>query len=161
VIKSAAIILLIVRINYILHNKAILVLMCDTALVINKQEAQKISAFYENRTVKDIMEVFKSNCDLVRSNLTDTKFDIESKNKSLYLLAEISEDESSLIKISKQSDVVILNNMKINKENSNLNSSYRLVNDRIVRLKKFEFYFYNITVYLSNNILYRMLSSII
>lgn len=135
--------------------------MCDTALVINKQEAQKISAFYENRTVKDIMEVFKSNCDLVRSNLTDTKFDIESKNKSLYLLAEISEDESSLIKISKQSDVVILNNMKINKENSNLNSSYRLVNDRIVRLKKFEFYFYNITVYLSNNILYRMLSSII
>jgi len=135
--------------------------MCDTALVINKQEAQKISAFYENRTIKDIMEVFKSNCDLVRSNLTDAKFDIESKNKSLYLLAEISEDESSLIKISKQSDVVTLNNMKINKENSNLTTSYRLVNDRIVRLKKFEFYFYNITVYLSNNILYRMLSSII
>ena len=122
--------------------------MCDSALVINKQDAQKISGFYENRTIKEIMEIYKSNCDIVRNNLTEENLNFESKHNyykfylfiyiityliTYLILAEfsISEDES----------------IRLNKLNEkNMNTSYKIVNDRIVKLKKFEFFFYNVTV---------------
>jgi len=123
-------------------------MMCDSALVINKQDAQKISGFYENRTIKEIMEIYKSNCDIVRNNLTEENLNFESKHNyykfylfiyiityliTYLILAEfsISEDES----------------IRLNKLNEkNMNTSYKIVNDRIVKLKKFEFFFYNVTV---------------
>ena len=130
--------------------------MCDSALVINKQELQKISLFYENRTIKEIMDIYRSNCEVVKNNLTEARFDFESNiNLTIIIykpyLAEISEDESSLIKISKPSD--------FNQQNTNskeMNTSYKVVNDRIVKLKKFEFFFYNITVRISLIKLYRI-----
>ena len=130
--------------------------MCDSALVINKQELQKISLFYENRTIKEIMDIYRSNCEVVKNNLTEARFDFESNiNLTIIIykpyLAEISEDESSLIKISKHSD--------FNQQNTNskeMNTSYKVVNDRIVKLKKFEFFFYNITVRISLIKLYRI-----
>lgn len=56
-------------------------MICDTALVINKNDVQKISEFYENKTIKEIIEMFKGNCDIVKNNLTEAKFELESSIK--------------------------------------------------------------------------------
>ena len=94
-------------------------------------DLKKIYFSYENRNVQEILENFSFNLDIVKDNMIDKNhFD----SKTYYFnhhIAEISEFEDEFNK-------------------HNLNNSFKTVNDRLLKLKRLEYDFTNLTEVIRN-----------
>jgi hypothetical protein len=96
--------------------------------VFAPQELKKVYNLYEGKGVLDIIETFKANCDQIKANMID-KLEYET---------ELSEMDDSMSKFNNRKSCEMLNN------------SYKIVNERIIKLKKFEFDFANLILILKN-----------
>ena len=93
--------------------------------LFSSSELKKFYAIYQSDTIIGVIEIFGKNCKIIKKQIYETRFDIDTSYTDM--------DESF-----------------INSRSANMNNSYRLVNDRIVRLKKFEFDFINLNEFLKN-----------
>ena len=80
---------------------------------------------YNSKNIVGVIEIFSKNCELIKRQIYEARFDIDTSYTDL--------DESF-----------------INSRSAGINNSYRLVNDKIIRLKKFEFDFINLSEFLKN-----------
>jgi len=94
--------------------------------LFSSSELKKYYSIYNSNSIPGIIDIFNHNIDVIKRNINESHFDIDT---SYY--TDIDEN-------------------LINTKNSNLNSSYRLVNERIIKLKKFEFDFLNFCEILKN-----------
>ena len=92
--------------------------------IFHPSELKKIYMMYENKNLNEVCELFKLNCEAIRSNMME-KIDFDT---------EFSEIEDSFYKYTgaKRNSEYIMNN------------SYKVVNEKIIKLKKFEFDFTNL-----------------
>ena len=93
--------------------------------LFSSSELKKFYSIYQSQTIIGVIEIFGKNCNIIKKQIYEMRFDIDTSYTDI--------DESF-----------------INSKSVNMNSSYRLVNDRIVRLKKFEFDFINLSEFLKN-----------
>lgn len=93
--------------------------------VFSSSELIKFYSIYENRNINDIIQIFGENCDEIKSIISKMKFDFETDTSEF-------EEGDALYCTSSRS-----------RSNNNLNehSAYKIVNEKIVMLKKFEFNF--------------------
>jgi hypothetical protein len=57
----------------------LLKIIFDVNKVFSPTEFKKISQLYENKNILEVIEIFKSVCDLIKTNMLDYKLDYESK----------------------------------------------------------------------------------
>ena len=93
--------------------------------LFSSSELKKFYSIYQSTTIIGVIDIFSKNCKIIKKQIYEMRFDIDTSYTDL--------DESF-----------------INSRSVNMNNSYRLVNDRIVRLKKFEFDFINLNEFLKN-----------
>jgi hypothetical protein len=93
--------------------------------LFSSSELKKFYSIYQSTTIIGVIDIFGKNCKIIKKQIYEMRFDIDTSYTDL--------DESF-----------------INSRSVNMNNSYRLVNDRIVRLKKFEFDFINLSEFLKN-----------
>ena len=93
--------------------------------LFSSSELKKFYSIYQSQTIIGVIEIFGKNCTIIKKQIYEMRFDIDTSYTDI--------DESFL-----------------NSKSVNMNNSYRLVNDRIVRLKKFEFDFINLNEFLKN-----------
>lgn len=54
--------------------------MSDFNKIFTSQEMKKMKMAYSNKSILEIIETFKINCEVVKNNILDTKWDSESKS---------------------------------------------------------------------------------
>ena len=93
--------------------------------LFSSSELKKFYAIYNAKNIIGVIEIFGKNCELIKRQIYEARFDIDTSYTDM--------DESF-----------------INSRSIGINNSYRLVNDKIIRLKKFEFDFINLSEFLKN-----------
>lgn len=93
--------------------------------IFSSSELKKFHSIYSSKNIIGVIEIFSKNCELIKRQIYEARFDIDTSYTDL--------DESF-----------------INSRSVGINNSYRLVNDKIIRLKKFEFDFINLSEFLKN-----------
>lgn len=93
--------------------------------LFSSSELKKFYSVYNTKTIVGVIDIFSKNCDMIKRTIYQAKFDIDTSYTDL--------DETLL-----------------NSRSAHMNNSYRLVNDKIIRLKKFEFDFINLSEFLKN-----------
>ena len=93
--------------------------------IFSSSELKKFHSIYNSKNIVGVIEIFSKNCELIKRQIYEARFDIDTSYTDL--------DESF-----------------INSRSAGINNSYRLVNDKIIRLKKFEFDFINLSEFLKN-----------
>ena len=53
--------------------------MTDFNKMFTQQEMKKLRSSYSNKSILEIIEVFRVNCEVIKNNILDTKWDNESK----------------------------------------------------------------------------------
>lgn len=91
--------------------------------VFSSSELIKFYSIYENRSINDIIQIFGDNCEEIKSIISKMKFDFETDTSEF-------EEGDALYCASSRSN-----------NNINEHSAYKIVNEKIVMLKKFEFNF--------------------
>lgn len=92
--------------------------------IFSSSELIKFYSIYENKPINDVIQTFSENCEEIKSIITKMKFDFETDTSEY-------DDDGALFASSRS------------KVNSNINegSAYKIVNEKILSLKKFEFNF--------------------
>ena len=92
--------------------------------IFSSSELIKFYSIYENKQINEVIQIFSENCEEIKSIITKMKFDFETDTSEY-------DDEGALFASSRS------------KVNSNINegSAYKIVNEKILSLKKFEFNF--------------------
>jgi len=94
--------------------------------IFSSSELKKYYKIYNSQNINTIFEIFGKTCELLKRQIYESHFEIETMNTDI-------ED----------------NNL-INERNIAIDSSYRLVNERILKLKKLEFDFINLSEFVKN-----------
>lgn len=127
-------------------------MLTEFTRMFSPSEIKKIRSNYNNKSIIEIVEIFRVNCEIVKSNVLDSRWEIESKFNIILAESSVEGDLSS--KLSHFN-----NNFKNDKlsssinDNELLNTSYKFVNDKIYKLKKQEFDFSNLCEVVKNYIL--------
>ena len=92
--------------------------------IFSSSELIKFYSIYENKQINEVIQIFSENCEEIKSIITKMRFDFETDTSEY-------DDEGALFASSRS------------KVNSNINegSAYKIVNEKILSLKKFEFNF--------------------
>ncbi len=93
--------------------------------LFSSSELKKYYSLYSSNSINGIIEIFIKTCEKIKKQIHDSKFDIDSSYTDV--------DENLF-----------------NSRSLNLNNSYKIVNERIIKLKKFEFDFINLNEFLKN-----------
>ena len=93
--------------------------------LFSSSELKKYYSLYNSNSINGILEIFIKSCEKVKRQIQDSRFDIDTS---------YTEGDENLF----------------NSRSANLNNSYRIVNERIIKLKKFEFDFNNLNEFLKN-----------
>jgi hypothetical protein len=93
--------------------------------LFSSSELKKYYSLYNSNSINGIIEIFIKTCEKIKKQIHESKFDIDSSYTDV--------DENLF-----------------NSRSLNLNNSYKIVNERIIKLKKFEFDFINLTEFLKN-----------
>jgi hypothetical protein len=171
-------------------------MMTDFNKMFTQQEMKKLRSSYSNKSILEIIEVFRVNCEVIKNNILDTKWDNESKwffnlkilfyknNSGDY--SEFDEDLSSKLsnfnhnflnkhQISNTNPGFMnfvggqqgsnslgkkwnnFDNLQTSQNDQNdlepLNTSYRIVNDKVLKLKRLEFDYSNLCEIIKNYII--------
>lgn len=107
-------------------------MFCDSNnKIFSSSELKKYYSMYNAKNIFGIIEIFNKNCEIIKKQIYETHFDIDTSYTEI--------DESFINSKNGR-----------HQQEQKLNNSYRLVNDRIVRLKKFEFDFANLCDFVKN-----------
>ena len=93
--------------------------------VFSSSELKKYYQIYNTQNIETIIEIFSKTCQCLKRQIYETHFEVETANTDL-------EDNYT------------------NMRNVVIDSSYRLVNERIMKLKKLEFDFINLSEFVKN-----------
>ena len=93
--------------------------------IFSSSELKKYYKIYNTANISMVIEIFGKTCECLKQQIYESHFDIETANTD------------------------IDDNM-INSRNVAIDSSYRLVNERILKLKKLEFDFINLSEFIKN-----------
>ena len=93
--------------------------------VFSSSELKKYYQIYDTQNIETIIEIFSKTCQCLKRQIYETHFEVETANTDL-------EDNYT------------------NMRNVVIDSSYRLVNERIMKLKKLEFDFINLSEFVKN-----------
>ena len=93
--------------------------------VFSSSELKKYYQIYDTQNIEAIIEIFNKTCQCLKRQIYETHFEVETANTDL-------EDNYT------------------NMRNVVIDSSYRLVNERIMKLKKLEFDFINLSEFVKN-----------
>ena len=93
--------------------------------VFSSSELKKYYQIYNTKNIETIVEIFSKTCQLLKRQIYETHFEVETANTDM-------EDNY------------------MNMRNVVIDSSYRLVNERIMKLKKLEFDFINLSEFVKN-----------
>ena len=93
--------------------------------LFSSSELKKYYSLYNSNSINGIIEIFIKTCEKIKKQIHESKFDIDSSYTDV--------DENLF-----------------NSRSLNLNNSYKIVNERIIKLKKFEFDFINLNEFLKN-----------
>ena len=93
--------------------------------VFSSSELKKYYKIYNTQNINTIFEIFGKTCECLKRQIYETHFEIDTANTDI-------EDNC------------------INSRNVHIDTSYRLVNDRILKLKKLEFDFINLSEFVKN-----------
>ena len=93
--------------------------------VFSSSELKKYYKIYNTQNINTIFEIFGKTCEFLKSQMYESHFEIDTPNTDI-------EDNC------------------INSRNVAIDSSYRLVNERILKLKKLEFDFINLSEFIKN-----------
>ncbi len=111
-------------------------MLSDLSQVLSHYDLNKYYQNFEGQKINEIVETFKLDCNTIKSYMSDNKLDNESILLLIYQhLADLSEIEDNYTKYNsrRQSEV-------------NMKQSYKVMNNKVVLLKKLEFEFTNIAV---------------
>ena len=93
--------------------------------VFSSSELKKYYQIYDTQNIETIIEIFSKTCQCLKRQIYETHFEVETANTDI-------EDNYT------------------NMRNVVIDSSYRLVNERIMKLKKLEFDFINLSEFVKN-----------
>ena len=93
--------------------------------VFSSSELKKYYQIYNTQNIETIIEIFSKTCQCLKRQIYETHFEVETANTDI-------EDNYT------------------NMRNVVIDSSYRLVNERIMKLKKLEFDFINLSEFVKN-----------
>ena len=93
--------------------------------VFSSSELKKYYKIYNTQDIETIFEIFSKTCQCLKRQINETNFEVETANTDM-------EDNY------------------MNMKNVVIDSSYRLVNERIMKLKKLEFDFINLSEFVKN-----------
>ena len=93
--------------------------------VFSSSELKKYYKIYNTQNIETIIEIFSKTCQCLKRQIYETHFEVETANTDI-------EDNY------------------MNMRNVVIDSSYRLVNERIMKLKKLEFDFINLSEFVKN-----------
>jgi hypothetical protein len=93
--------------------------------VFSSSELKKYYKIYNTQNINTIFEIFGKTCEFLKNQMYESHFEIDTPNTDI-------EDNY------------------INSRNVAIDSSYRLVNERILKLKKLEFDFINLSEFIKN-----------
>ena len=93
--------------------------------VFSSSELKKYYQIYNTQNIETIFEIFSKTCQCLKRQIYETRFEVETANTDI-------EDNY------------------MNMRNVVIDSSYRLVNERIMKLKKLEFDFINLSEFVKN-----------
>ena len=93
--------------------------------VFSSSELKKYYKIYNTQDIETIFEIFSKTCQCLKRQIYETNFEVETANTDM-------EDNY------------------MNMKNVVIDSSYRLVNERIMKLKKLEFDFINLSEFVKN-----------
>ena len=93
--------------------------------IFSSSELKKYYKIYNTQNLNSIFEIFGKTCECLKRQIYETHFEIDTANTDI-------EDNC------------------INSRNVAIDSSYRLVNERILKLKKLEFDFINLSEFVKN-----------
>ena len=93
--------------------------------VFSSSELKKYYQIYNTQNIETIVEIFSKTCQCLKRQIYETHFEVETANTDI-------EDNY------------------MNMRNVVIDSSYRLVNERIMKLKKLEFDFINLSEFVKN-----------
>ena len=96
--------------------------------IFSSSEYKKYITIYTMKDIYSVYDAFKKTCDLLKRQVYETHFEIDTTNTNTDL------------------DDNIFNNSR----RAFINSSYKAVNERILKLKKFEFDIINLNEFLKN-----------
>lgn len=54
-------------------------MLSEFTKMFTQQEMKKLKSAYTNRSILEIIETFRVNCEVIKTNILDTKWDTESK----------------------------------------------------------------------------------
>ena len=94
--------------------------------LFSSSELKKFYSIYVSDNIIGVIEIFTKNCDMIKRQIYEAKFDVDTSYTDI--------------------EETLLNSRGKDKTTN----SYRLVNDRIIKLKKFEFDFINLSEFLKN-----------
>jgi hypothetical protein len=58
-------------------------MLTEITKMFTEQELRKIKGSYSNKSILEIIENFRINCEIVKNNVLDTKWEMESKSINL------------------------------------------------------------------------------
>ena len=96
--------------------------------IFSSSEYKKYTKIYNLKDIYSVYDTFKKTCDILKRQVYETHFEIDTTNTNTDM------DE----------------NFFNNSRRAYINSSYRIVNERILKLKKFEFDIINLNEFLKN-----------
>ena len=96
--------------------------------IFSSSEYKKYSKIYNLKDIYSVLDMFKKTCEILKRQVYETHFEIDTTNTNTDM------DE----------------NLYNNSRRAFINSSYRAVNERILKLKKFEFDIINMNEFLKN-----------
>ena len=93
--------------------------------VFSSSELKKYYKIYSTKDINTVFEIFNKTCECLKRQIYESHFEIDTVNTDI---------EDNII----------------NSRNVAIDSSYRLVNERILKLKKLEFDFINLSEFVKN-----------
>ena len=111
--------------NVFTPNLFIKLFLKKNSKIFSSSELKKYYKIYNTANITMVIEIFGKTCECLKQQIYESHFDIETANTD------------------------IDDNM-INSRNVAIDSSYRLVNERILKLKKLEFDFINLSEFIKN-----------
>jgi len=125
----------------LLVNLSVLIKMfSDFSQLFSHYDLNKYYSNYEGQKINEIVETFKFDCNSIKTYLCENKFEYDSKF-TFIIKADFSELEVNISKGSKYPG-------SRRHSDENMKESYKIMNEKIVGLKKLEFDFTNIAVFI-------------
>jgi hypothetical protein len=106
---------------------------------LNTNELKTLYFSYKNKTLFEVIQIFKNNCETIKSNLLEAKYE---ESKLLFnIIDEIGSEHDEEDR-----------NKQVNRRMSEvyMSESYNIVDEKIIKLKKLEFLFNNLTEFLKH-----------